>query len=385
MHGHLVPVSAKTAWIVLEARLEDGISGFGEATLFGSEKAVLEEIRLLDRRLSERPAEAVGEALALLRQAQESSARTAVRHAFEQALFDAVARRAGMSLATLLGGPHRQSVPAYANINRGIEDRSPEGFAARARSLAGSSGYRAFKIAPFDGYHWRRGFGREQRKLFETGLARIDAVRRAVGADADLLVDCHGRFNAASAADLIAQCAGFGLFWIEDPVEDGLLAAQECRSLRSAAHSRGIAIAGGERISDLSQAQRFLERGGCDVLLPDLRHTGLLEGLAILRLALANGLAASLHNPVGPVLDAVSLLAAASLDSFLVLERPVGESPLFDRIRGGPAQVKDGAVRLAAGPGLGFVPDRQVLANAAAHDFQPAASFTGMAGAGPDS
>ena len=75
-------------------------------------------------------------------------------------------------------------------------------------------------------------------------------------------------------------------------------------------------------------------RGAYDAILPDLRWTGLRTGLSILELAAASGIEVSLHNPVGPILDLVSVQVAAALPSFLILERQVRESPLFEELRG---------------------------------------------------
>ena len=93
---------------------------------------------------------------------------------------------------------------------------------------------------------------------------------------------------------------------------------------------------------------------------------------------------ASLHNPVGPVLDAVSRHVAAAVPSFLILERQVGETPLYDMLRGGAVQLVHGAAEIEDGGGIGFVPDREVLREAAEMPIERTASFANLAGAGPD-
>lgn len=125
--------------------------------------------------------------------------------------------------------------------------------------------------------------------------------------------------------------------------------------------------------------------GGLDVVLPDLRLTGLQEGMAMLRLAAASGLATSLHNPVGPVLDAISVEMAASLPAFLILERQIGESEMTGRIRPDAATLAEGRVATANGPGFGFAPETEALVPAGqAGQWQAPASFAGTPGAGPD-
>ena len=96
-------------------------------------------------------------------------------------------------------------------------------------------------------------------------------------------------------------------------------------------------LAGGERLTSMARLRDLLSRGGYDVVLPDLRDTGVRTGIAMLELAVASGIEASLHNPVGPVLDALSVHVAAALPSFSIIEGQVHESPLFDDIAGGSA------------------------------------------------
>jgi galactonate dehydratase len=106
--------------------------------------------------------------------------------------------------------------------------------------------------------------------------------------------------------------------------------------------------------------------------------------MSILELAAASGVEVSLHNPVGPVLDLVSIQMAAALPSFLILERQVRETPLFEEIRGARAPLVEGAITLTREPGIGPAPPRAVLERAASTALTRTATFAGLAGAGPD-
>ncbi len=381
---HPVPVSPKTSWIFVEVTLRDGTCGFGEATAFGEEEGVVAEAAAYASQLASKNLRAIGEALSAVMQVQMSSARRAFANGLEQALHDALARKAGVALSLFLGGNYRETVPCYANINRGIADRSPGGFAAQASGIIEKFGYRAIKIAPFDGLRWTQGTIGDRRKLFTDGLERIAAVRSAIGPDVDLLVDCHARFDMAMAISLMREISGFGIYWVEEPIDMVAAPVADRIALRSAAHAAGTMIGGGETIRSLGEAQQLLAAGGHDVILPDLRFTGLRTGMAILELALAFGVHASLHNPAGPVLDAVSRHVAAALPAFLILERQVGESPFYDAIRNGPALIADGGVTVEKRPGIGFVPDPKVLAEAVRSPVGKSSTFSNVPGAGPD-
>ena len=109
------------------------------------------------------------------------------------------------------------------------------------------------------------------RRLAEPGLARVDAVRAAVGPDIRVLVDCHWRFDVADAPSRSPSAlAALGVGWMEDPVPyedgpDGILAVRRAAPLP---------IATGERLIGASAFVPFLEAGAADFYLPDVKHIG---------------------------------------------------------------------------------------------------------------
>jgi galactonate dehydratase len=380
---HCVNISPKTSWCFLELAFSNGERAFGEVSSFGNERALIAEIENLDARLKSQKPVVMGGVFALVKQVQMTEVQRLLVVGLEQAMLDVMARSAGQSLSTLLGGPFRNEIECYANINRGIADRSPEGFARQASRVV-ASGYRAIKIAPFDGYRWNAGTRSSRMQAFSVGIARIGAVRDAVGGSVDILIDCHARFDLAGAAELIRATQPFELFWIEEPVDFECCDAEPIRKLRHLAHVNGVRFAGGEQLCTVSDTIRMLDREVCDVILPDLRLSGVRNAISMLDYAVERGVAASLHNPVGPVLDAISRQVAAALPSFLVLERQVGESPLFDRLRGAEVVMQNGNVQLDGGDGFGFELDRDVLAEVSGRPDEMLANFAGVGGAGPD-
>ena len=212
----------------MEATLSDGAVGWGEASFFGREIAVL---HALDRIATALPLPAWAPVLSGFRPPQE--ARVAAS-GVEQAVLAALASRSGLPLAAWLGPVRRSLVPVYANINRGVSDRSPAGFAAAARAVKGCD---AFKIAPFDGLRWDAATLPERHRLLDEGIARVAALREAVGPEARIMVDCHWRFDLALARRAIEGLAALDIAWIEDPVDPATTTPRERRLLRDAAHA----------------------------------------------------------------------------------------------------------------------------------------------------
>jgi L-alanine-DL-glutamate epimerase-like enolase superfamily enzyme len=63
---------------------------------------------------------------------QRAVARTlaefAVVSALDQAVWDLLARQCGINVSAALGAVQRDRIPVYADINRGIAARTPDGF-----------------------------------------------------------------------------------------------------------------------------------------------------------------------------------------------------------------------------------------------------------------
>lgn len=384
VQGYRLSVSAKTAWVFVSVTTSDGAVGWGEATHFGSERSLGDLISGLAASLRDAPAAGANDLLTRLRQAEMSAPRRALCSALEQACLDVAVRVSGSRIVDQLGGACRGAVPFYANINRGITDRSATGFALQAKRVRALTGANAVKIAPFDGLRWQYTPPKEQRHLLDLGLSRVAAVRETLPKDGLLLVDCHARFDPYLARQLMRELGQLGVFWVEEPCDMLQLAPVEQRALRCAANDSGMRLAGAETIASLKEMVDVITAGGHDVVLPDLRFTGIANGMAMLRLAADMNVAASLHNPAGPVLDAISTQVAAALPSFLILERQVGESELFDKLRGSEVSVVDGEVALPNAPGFGFVPDLSICVQLSSEGVAHPLSFAGMAGAGPD-
>ncbi|MER5867986.1 enolase C-terminal domain-like protein [Kitasatospora sp. NPDC002040] len=306
-------VSARTEWLLLRLTDPDGATGWGECSDAGSAALVVKALE-----------GAAGDAF---------TART-VRGAVAQARADQAARRAGVPLRAWWGGAD-EPVELYANLNRMPGGRSPAEVAAGAVEAV-RAGFRTVKLAPFDA----PGDG----PLAAVGLARVRAVRAAVGAGIGVLVDCHERLALSELLPLLDEFAELEIGWLEDGV--GVERPAELAELRARTE---LPLAGGEFAYDAGQ----LDDGLLDFVLPDVKHAGGPEAV----LALAKGAGAarvSLHNPAGPVATLHSAHLAAALPA-APLEYAFGEVPWRAELAG--ERIEDGRLLLPAGPGLGIEPD----------------------------
>jgi galactonate dehydratase len=363
---HALRVSPKTVWSFVELVDAHGRAGVGEATLGGKEAEMAEALHAC-RGLVEGNAPQ-GVDLRHLRAQAATRAQFAVISALDQALVDLAARQRGVRVADALGATLRERIAVYANVNRGIQARTPEGFAAHARAAV-ADGFTAIKIAPFDGVQlYGRAASAADRALLDAGLARIAAVRTAIGPQVDLLVDCHWRLNREVAEDVLRTTESQRLYWLECPVPEQADMVDTIRALRASANRRGVRLAGCEEMSMVAGFAPFLEAGCYDVMMPDVKYVGGLDEMLRVADALhARGVAFSPHNPSGPVCHAASLHVCAVAPHFERLEMQYAETPLFDALvsRALP-KAQDGLVAMPSGPGFGVTLDPVVVAKLAA-------------------
>ncbi|WP_333672925.1 mandelate racemase/muconate lactonizing enzyme family protein [Elioraea tepidiphila] len=347
-----INVTPKTNWSFVEVRTEDGRTGTGECTLANHEAALEVEIARLDAALRGADARDRNAVTRVLVHAPAGLVRHAALSALEQALWDLAGQEVGVPIWRLLGGRLRGRVVLYANINRGVAERVPAGFAAAARRAV-DDGFTAVKLAPFDPFVWEDAAEPAQRAAYAQGLERIAAVRDAVGPGIDVMVDCHWRFSAGGAAALVRDVARFDLHWLECPLAEANLA--EIRRIRSMANDRGMRLAGAETLAGLAGFAPVIAAGAYDVLMPDIKYCGGHEEmLRIAALAQVHGIEIAPHNPTGPICHAHTVQVCATLPNLGRLEVQFGETPLFFGIAAGtvPA-ISGGAAPVPELPGLG--------------------------------
>lgn len=325
-------ISGKTVWTFVRACDAEGRCGWGEATLQGQAAEIHRHVEALAPKVIARASRPRMDVADIVGTRGRSAPESAAIGGIDQALLDLSAQARGVPLAALLGTPRRSTIDLYANINRGTVDRSPAGFAARAREAA-DSGFKAIKIAPLDDLRPGDADSAAGRRLLDAGIARVAAVRAALGSQAQLLVDCHWRLDEASASTLIHALEPHSLYWIECPLREDATTLPALRRLRSQANRIGVRLAGCESMTGVEGFRPFLEAGAYDVIMPDVKYAGgLIEMLRIAEAAATHDVLCSPHNPSGPIAHAHSVHVSALLASFPFLEFQFGESPLFAEI-----------------------------------------------------
>jgi galactonate dehydratase len=350
----------KTRWQFLTVETTDGLSGIGEATWQKDEDGVFARAAELLPALVGAPAEP---GLVARIGPVPDIAGAAVLSALSHALWDIAGKRAGQPVAALLGRPLRNEIALYANINRRTVSRTPQAFAESAR-LAMAAGFEAFKLAPFDEVDAAARKAGADAARIGPGLARVAAVREAIGPDRDLMVDCHWRFSIPGAKAALEALEPFGLYWYECPIPETDATIPEIVRLRKLANAAGMRLAGCETGVGVAGFEPFVAARAYDAIMPDIKYVGSMEEMLALAVRLeGTGTGFSPHNPSGPVSHAASLHLCALAPGFTRLEMQFDETDLFWTLAANTLpRPRSGTSALPGAPGLGITLDPNILA-----------------------
>jgi len=347
-----------TAWrnlTIVRVRTDEGLEGAGEVRMVNHTRAVLGYLdhAIPTHVLGSDPFEIEALVRRMWRDDFERAGATVMSGiaAVEIACWDIVGRALGQPVHRLLGGAVRPRIKAYANGWYTVE-RTPEEFHAAARRVV-ERGYLALKLDPFGAGSYELAPDERRR-----ALSLVEAVRDAIGPDAELLIEMHGRFTPAAAISIARDLEPFAPSWIEEPVPPDNLAALEKVSRRVS-----IPVATGERIHVRHEFRELLERQAADVIQPDVTTVGgILEARKIAAWAESHHVLVAPHNVGGPISTAAALQLAACTPNFKIQEHfnDFAEAHVKLAASGNP-EVVDGYFDVPAGPGLGVTLDEDVV------------------------
>jgi D-galactarolactone cycloisomerase len=261
----------------------------------------------------------------------------------DMALWDLRGKAAGWPLYRLLGGRSRP-IPAYAGgVSLGWQ--APETLVEEARALV-AQGYRVLKLRVGDAP--------------DRDLARVAAVRKALGDGVTLLVDANTGYTVDDVRRAMPGLEAHGVGWLEEPFP-----AHDHRAYAQAAALGRVPLAAGENHYTRFEFTRLIEDRVITVLQPDLSKTGgVTEALRIAALASAWKLSINPHTSMTGLNMAATIHLLAALDNGGYFEGDVSRGNLFrDRlVSPTPYTVdRDGCVKPLEGPGLGLEVDEEFL------------------------
>ena len=342
-------------YLFIRLHTDSGLTGVGEATLEWQEKTVETLVHewVEGRVLGRDPFDVEAVVGGMMRDQYQggSTVMTAIS-GVEIAMWDIIGKACNQPIYRLLGGRCQRRLPAYANGWYGGA-REPREYAQRA-SEAVARGYRALKFDPF-GTAWKE-LSQEES---EAAVARVAAVREAVGPRIGLMIEYHGRLSAGAAVAMMRALERFEPTWSEEPV-----APENLELLADVKRQARGPIAAGERLYTLADFYRLISLRAADVVQMDLTHCGgLLVGKKVAAMAAVQDLRVAPHCSVGPVALAAALHFDTSTPNFMIQEA-FGEFdvPWRDSLVCGWNPIRDGEFLLPDAPGLGIELDEAIIA-----------------------
>ena len=253
--------------------------------------------------------------------------------AFDVALYDLKARRAGLSLAKLLGA-YRDSVACYNTSGGFLHTPLDQLLLNAAASVERGIGGIKLKV------------GQPDRAL---DVRRVEAVRRHLGDHVPLMVDANQQWDRPTAQRMCRVFEGFSLVWIEEPLD-----AYDHEGHAALAASIDTPIATGEMLTSVMEHGDLIRHRAADWLLPDApRVGGITPFLKLAAQAEAAGLMLAPHFAMELH---VHLGAAYPTETWV--EHFDWLEPLFNE----RLEIRDGRMLVPTRPGLGVSLSEQARA-----------------------
>ncbi|WP_019932813.1 L-talarate/galactarate dehydratase [Nocardia sp. BMG111209] len=261
--------------------------------------------------------------------------------AFDIALWDLKAKRAGLPLAKLLGA-HRDSVRTYNTSGGFLNAPIEEVLDRAAESVASGLGGIKIKVGHPD---------------HRVDLARVTAVREKIGDAVPLMVDANQQWDRPTAQRMCRAFEPLNLVWIEEPLD-----AYDFAGHAHLSRTFDTPIATGEMLTSVAEHAELI-RAGTDIVQPDApRVGGITRFLEVMSLASRENLQLAPHF----VMEVHVHLAAA-----YPLEPWVEHFEWFDPLFEERLEISDGRMHLSPRPGLGVtLSDRARAWTVAQHEIR---------------
>jgi L-alanine-DL-glutamate epimerase-like enolase superfamily enzyme len=203
-----------------------------------------------------------------------------------------------------------------------------------------------------------KGFGGSKIKIgrphVSEDVARLEAVRKAVGPAFEIMTDCNQRFTVDEAIRRAHCLTPIDIAWIEEP-----LTADDMMGHVRLSQSTTIPVAVGESLYSALHFREYLQQGACSIVQVDVaRIGGITPWLKVAHLAECFNV---------PVCPHFLMELHVSLCAAVPNARWVEYIPQLDTLTTEPMRIEDGHAIPSDAPGLGIAWDFPAIEQQAVH------------------
>jgi len=361
----LTGVRGAAPWVFVRVETADGIVGWGEATNYPGVRPIASAVTTLSPVVVGQSAwniEALWNRMyRFLYYNGMGGVVLAAISGIDMALHDVVARKLGIPVYKLLGGQVHASLRTYANgWTEGLQPTAAA-YAARTKELV-AIGYTGCKLDPFFVTPMNREVTQADLRL---ASAIVGAIREAGGADYDIAIDVHGRWNTKSTLQILQALEPHRLFFYEEAVPP-----ENVDAMAEVQRNTKTPLATGERIFGRQGFRQLLEQQAVRIIQPDLARTGgITEARKIAAMADTYYIPVAPHNPNGPLCTLASMHLCFAIPNFLILEYFEKDEVVFNDLMPGGLTRDSKGVYPTTTPGLGATVSAEFLRK---YQFDPA-------------
>ena len=263
----------------------------------------------------------------------------------EFSILDMLGKIARKSLGDLFGGIIRREVPIY--VASGNRDTTPEQEVAVLVKGIERTGARAVKFK----VGGRMSNNADSMPGRTEGMIRL--VRKTLGDKVTIYADANGSYDAPKAIEIGKLLQDHGINMFEEPCPFDYL-----EETKQVADALEIPVAGGEQETSLRRFRWMIRNDAVQVVQPDLHYNGgFIRATRVARMAAQAGMKVVPHMS-GEGTGSIDVLQFASftpnMGPFQEYKGNIEQTGLwYDP----PLRLKEGAINVPTGPGLGIVAD----------------------------
>ena len=251
--------------IIVVIRTSKGISGFGECSPFKTINGESQETcflvgQYLASALKEKSPLDIENCMSIMD--KTIYANTSIKSAFDIALHDIASQYAGVPLYKFLGGKKNKTLITDYTVSMG----DPQKMASDALKIK-HAGFPVIKVK----------LGENK----ETDVARIQAIRRAIGNRIPLRIDANQGWDVKTAIKILQSLKDCNIQYCEEPIP-----RWDFMKLKKVKKKSPIPIMADESCCDHHDAKRLIQLNACDMFNLKLgKSSGILKAQKIIALA----------------------------------------------------------------------------------------------------